>query len=507
MRRRPAATLTLRTSLGGILVSLSALIVSMGAGAAKAETLAEALAAAYLFNPTLKAARAQLRATDEEVAVAKSGYRPTITGDIQHSYQYVDTQPPTQAEGDTYPRSYSLTLNQPIFRGFQTINAVRGAEALVEAGREDLRSSEQTVLLDAITFYVNVVRDAALLELQLNNLKVLTEQERATKDRFDVGEVTRTDVAQAEARRADSRVPPRCGPRQPAHQPRQLPAGRRPSARGPVVAGAAGAGHPQVAAGRRRHLQQREPAGGGRALPRAGRQVPRRSDPRRAAAERAAGGELYDRFDPDRRLDETEQGIVTGRPDGADLRGGRRLRARAPGQAEPHRASCSRSSRSAPSSTQTLVAAWSQLEAARAQVESDRVAVESNKVALQGVREEEKVGQRTLLDVLNAEQELLNSQVLLTTSRRDLVVASYSLLSTLGRISAYDLELQVEQYDPSRHYGEVRDKWFGWRTSYELTEAEPTVAPVTDPGRTPGQAKTDGPAYTVRGWSARVVDK
>ena len=90
----------------------------MGAGVAKAETLAEALAAAYLFNPTLKAARAQLRATDEEVAVAKSGFRPTITGDIQHSYQYVDTQPPSQAEGDSYPRSYSLTLNQPIFRGF-----------------------------------------------------------------------------------------------------------------------------------------------------------------------------------------------------------------------------------------------------------------------------------------------------------------------------------------------------------------------------------------------------
>ena len=164
------------------------------------KSLREALATAYLYNPTLKAARAQLRATDEEVARAKSGYRPTITGDIQHSYQDVRTSPSSPAEGDSYPRSYGITLNQPIFRGFRTINAVKGAEALVEAGREDLRSSEQTVLLDAITSYVDVVRDQAILQLRQNNLKVLSEQLRATQERFDVGEVTRTDVAQARAR-------------------------------------------------------------------------------------------------------------------------------------------------------------------------------------------------------------------------------------------------------------------------------------------------------------------
>ena len=115
-----------------------------------------------------------------------------------------------------------------------------------------------------------------------------------------------------------------------------------------------------------------------------------------------------------------------------------------------------------------------------------------------GVREEEKVGQRTVLDVLNAEQELLNAQVTLATSRRDLVVASYSLLSAMGQLSTSVLEIGVEQYDPAKHYDAVRNKVWGWTTAVEGSEPEPTVAPVTDPGRTPQQKRGDGPAYTVR---------
>jgi outer membrane protein len=108
------------------------------------------------------------------------------------------------------------------------------------------------------------------------------------------------------------------------------------------------------------------------------------------------------------------------------------------------------------------------------------------------------VGQRTVLDVLNAEQESLNAQVTLATSRRDLVVASYSLLSAMGQLSTSVLEIGVEQYDPAKHYDAVRNKVWGWTTSMEGSEPDPTVAPVTDPGRTPEQKRGDGPAYTVR---------
>jgi outer membrane protein len=506
MRRRPAATLTLRTSLRGIVVSLTALMVSMGAEAAKAETLAEALAAAYLFNPTLKAARAQLRATDEEVAVAKSGFRPTITGDIQHSYQYVDTQPPSQAEGDSYPRSYSLTLNQPIFRGFQTINAVKGAEALVEAGREDLRSSEQTVLLDAITSYVNVVRDAALLELQLNNLRVLTEQQRATKERFDVGEVTRTDVAQSQASTAtaESSVSSARATLQASRATYTQLIGHAPgSLRDPGPARRLVPKSLQEALG---HGESENPTILGAIFRERAQDHIVKQTKGQLLPSVDLQASLTRSIDSGGGADKIDTATVTGRVsipiyEAGDVSAQIRENIETRSQLR-HLIDEARESVRA-----NVTSAWGTLVSARALITSGSASVDANNVALAGVREEEKVGQRTVLDVLNAEQTLLNAQVLLTTSRRDLVVASYSLLSTLGRISAYDLELQVEQYDPTRHYGEVRDKWFGWRTSYESTEAEPTVAPVTDPGRTPGQAKTDGPAYTVRGWSARVVDK
>ena len=196
---------------------------------------------AYLINPVLNSERARLRATDEQVAVAKSGLRPTIsaTGDAAFQNQETDivggsrsnvpkcdsatraTEPAFCAsldaseanfgpngdiasDGVTHPRGYSVQLTQPIFEGFQNLNAIRQAKSTVQAAREGLRAVEQTVLLDAVTAYVNVVRDQAVVRLRESNVEVLTEQLRQTKDRFDVGEVTRTDVAQAEARRSDA---------------------------------------------------------------------------------------------------------------------------------------------------------------------------------------------------------------------------------------------------------------------------------------------------------------
>ncbi len=195
-------------------------------------------------------------------------------------------------DGVTKPRGYGVELVQPIFRGFRTYNAVNAAEANVRAEREVLRDVERIVLLQAATAYMDVVRDQELVRLNENNVNVLSRELKASQDRFAVGEVTRTDVAQAEARRADCGVAPRCGARQPAHEPRLVPAGGGASARRPVLAGAAGELPAADAAGGDPRRQQRGPAGGGRALSRAGGQVHGRADPRRAAAHGAAGGEL-----------------------------------------------------------------------------------------------------------------------------------------------------------------------------------------------------------------------
>src|SRR6202008_4673428 len=168
----------------------------------------EALNSAYKFNPRLDAARAIQRATDEEVPRALSGYRPSVTGSADSSYQLQTVQPvPGAGVGgapttETNPRGFQVGAIQPIFRGFRTKNAVSAAEANVRAGWEALRTTEASVLLEAVTAYMDVVRDQAILTLRENNVTVLTRDLKATQDRFAVGEVTRTDVAQAQARRA-----------------------------------------------------------------------------------------------------------------------------------------------------------------------------------------------------------------------------------------------------------------------------------------------------------------
>ena len=191
-----------RLHVGGC--DLRFLAGSFGSSAG-AETLKEALYAAYKFNPRLDAARAIQRATDEEVPRALSGYRPSITGFGRHQLrlQTVATDPRRGiATTESNPRGYQVGAVQPIFRGFRTKNAVSAAEATVRAGWEALRTTESSVLLEAVTSYMDVVRDQAILTLRENNVTVLTRDLKATQDRFAVGEVTRTDVAQAQARRA-----------------------------------------------------------------------------------------------------------------------------------------------------------------------------------------------------------------------------------------------------------------------------------------------------------------
>src|SRR5690606_26111495 len=155
----------------------------------------QALTAAYKFNPRLDAERATLRATDEEVPRARSGYRPQVFGSADVGYQRTETRAAGERNvEETNPRGYGVDISQPLFRGFRTLNTVREAEAVVRASRANLLIIEQAVLLEAVIAYADVIRDQAVVRLRENNVNVLTRELRATQDRFAVGEVTRTDV-------------------------------------------------------------------------------------------------------------------------------------------------------------------------------------------------------------------------------------------------------------------------------------------------------------------------
>lgn len=458
------------------------LLVATVAGA-RAETLKQALGAAYKFNPRLDAARAIQRATDEEVPRALSGYRPKITGSADTTYESQTTKlkngTSESAEGN--PRGYAVGLTQPIFRGFRTKNAVSLAEALVRAGWEELRSTEASVLLEAATAYVDVYRDLKIVELRENNVQVLTADLKATQARFDAGEVTRTDVEQSKARRAS------------AVAALDLARANLKTSRAiyeRVI------GHPPS-----RLMEARASTLVPRTLAESIDIALKESPPVVAALYREQAsrfnidvirGELLPsvqleanyarRFDPSvgSAIKEVEDTTVTGRLTVPFYSGGE-VEARVRQAKQTHIQRLQEIEQARSEVQAQVVSAWSQLQAARAAVESDVVAVEANKVALEGVREEEKVGQRTVLDRLNAEQELLNTQVTLVTDRRNVVVASYALVSAIGRLNAQELAVSALVYDPEQHYQEVRDKWF----DISITHADGTQETMVPPKKAP----------------------
>lgn len=463
------------------------LVASFVASPAAAETLQEALAATYGYNPRLDAQRAFQRATDEDVARAMSGYRPTITGNADVGLTRNDTRPTSLFDGVTKPRGYGVDLVQPLFRGFRTYNAVNAAEATVRAEREVLRDVERIVLLQAATAYMDVVRDQELVRLNENNVNVLSRELKASQDRFEVGEVTRTDVAQAEARRADAVS--------------RLDAARANlrTSRGSFE---------QVVGHAPQNLSWPPPPETflPPSLPEAIR-IGNNEDPLVVAAlyrEQSAKyqveqirGELLptvqleasynDRFNSSKFTSESETSSLVGRAIIPIYQAGD-VYARVRQAKQNHVGLLQQIEQVRTEQQQVLVAAWAQLEAARAQLASDKVAVESNKVALQGVREEEKVGQRTLLDVLNAELEYLNSQVALESDRRNLVVAAYTVIGAMGRLDAAWIGAAAYVYDPVVHYKEVRRKWLGLSITHsdgrhEVFEARPVEPAAAETGR------------------------
>ncbi len=442
------------------------------AGQAHGGILEEALAAAYANSPVLRAARAGLRATDEQVPQALSNWRPTIdvTGDIERSDTFSNKRSFGGGDQLRTPRGVALNITQPVFRGLRTLAATREAENAVEAARARLLSTEQDVLLDAATAYMDVVRDQAVLDLNIGNENVLRRQLEAARDRFEVGEVTRTDVSQAEARLAGATA-------------------ERIQAEGDLVASRAV--YRNVIGEAPGKLTAPRPLGGLPADREAAFILARDDHPdvvsalfdERAALDRVkgVGGELlptvslnakisrdFEANAPDSRFEEQAIGATLTMPlyqSGAVYS---RLR-EAKQTVGQERIEITQARRDV---VQGVTQAWEGLQTARARIVSFTAQVRANRIALEGVKREAEVGTRTVLDILDAEQELLGANVDLVGAQRDEVVSAFELKAAVGRLTARQLSLPVDFYDPERHYREVRDKWFGGSSTGQAEETE-----------------------------------
>ncbi|WP_284178997.1 TolC family outer membrane protein [Rhabdaerophilum sp. SD176] len=431
----------------------------------RAQDLNAALAHAYMANPDLNAQRANTRSVDEGVPTAKSGNRPRITLQGDAGYTAIDGKSGgNRSQTELMPRSVTLSATQTIYNGNRTSNSIRQAESSIFASRETLRNTEQNTLLDGVTAYMNVVRDQAILQLRQNNVNVLNEQVRQTKDRFNVGEVTRTDVAQAEARLAGARsdlAVSQSNLRGSVARFKQI-IGMEPKRLGAVK--------PVAAA--------RLPKNQGEAVNRAIKDHPAISAAlhgvdAQSLQVKIVEGELYPtvsltgslarRYDSSTQGDSRNVGSVLGTVSIPIYDGGSTYsRTRAAKETLGERRLQVDSARDRV--IQAVVASWALMEATGFQIEGANAQVAAAEIALNGVREEARVGQRTTLDVLNAQQELLNARVSQVTAQRDRVVASYALLSATGQLSARSLGLKVATYDPKVHFEQVKDSWLGLRT-------------------------------------------
>jgi outer membrane protein len=440
---------------------------------AAADTLEQALRQAYQNNPQLNAQRAAARATDEGVAIAMGGYRPRVTATGSLAEVYIDTLQrvspalggSVRATGENAVSTAGATVTQTLFNGFQTGSRTRQAESQVFAARETLRNTEQTVLLNAATAYMNLLRDTAILELQRSNVSVLEATLRQTRDRFSVGEVTRTDVAQAESRLAAGRsqlltaesnyTTSRATYRQvigvePGRLAPAMPVDRLSPATLPGALSRGSTEHPAITTAMYN-------------VDAAVFQV--------KIAEAALyptvtmQGAVNKTFGSNTNLNTLQNftGSVTGQLSVPLYQGGGEY-------ATIRQAKETLGQRRLDLDTQreaiqqNITQAWGQLQAAKAQINATTAQVTATEIALNGVREEARVGQRTTLDVLNAQQDLVNARSSLVTAQRDRVVASYTVLAAVGSLSPQILKLGITTYDPVSHYHQVRDSWFGVRT-------------------------------------------
>lgn len=436
-------------------------VLSSGAGAA---TLTDALASAYNGNPALLAQRALLRQADEGVSQALSGWRPTVQFRGAIGYEMTGTNQVTlrgqQISQNMHPRTADVTVTQPVYNGGRTVAGVSQSENQVQATRAQTLQIEEQVLLQVVQSYMDVVQAQSVLDLNINNEQVLRRQLEATRDRFRVGEVTRTDVAQAEAglasatadrvqaegnlevaRHAYERVvgdppgllvPPRERPVLPAsrEEATTLAGANNPGVISAQFAEAAAKDGVQVV--RAQLLPQLNVVGDlSRGLETSVRGV--MSDTATIEAQVSIplyeGGQIYS---------QTRQAV--------DTVSQRRL------QVDDTRRQV----------VQTTNQNWETLQSARARVQSLTASVRANTIAYEGVQQEALVGARTVLDVLNAEQTLFTTRVQLVQAQHDETVAEFAVSSDVGNLTAMDLKLPVKLYDFDKHYRSVRDKWFGF---------------------------------------------
>jgi outer membrane protein len=451
------------TAIRRSLVLVALLGAPAGAGAV---SLNEALAAAYESNPEIVAARAQLQAVDESVNQARAGLRPQASADASYGLSW-SNNPLFGRRETTDPFNTGVSVSQPLYDGGRTLNSVRARTADVLAARARLTQLEQTVFFEVVTAFLDVKRDIEFEQLARNNVRVIAEELRASEDRFAVGEVTRTDVSQARARLAESNanLASVTGQLERSRQSFRALVGLEPVSLGrtpPVPAlpqsldearSIALSNHPLIAAVR--------------------------ADESAASSDvRAAIAELLPEVAAVASVDFSDDVVFRGGPSDDTLGATLGLRATVPlyqGGAEYSRirqsqalASEARANILAEGRERQRVAeaAWTELLVARANIRSTTEQVAAAQLAFEGVREEAIVGSRTTLDVLDAEQELLDARTRLVDSQRDEAVAAYGLLSAIGALTAADLDIDVARYDPVENFDRNSARWAG----YERTE-------------------------------------
>ena len=441
--------------------------VGFAASAARGENLPEALAKAYQTNPALNAERARQRATDENVPQALAGYRPQIVASLGAGLQAVrDLLPGNTFQSATLkPWTVGVTVTQTLFNGFKTVNSVRVAELQVRSGREALRNVGQGVLLDAVTAYTNVLANQSLVEAQRVNVAFLQETQGIVQKRLNAGDVTPTDTAQAEAR---------------------LSRGRADLNAAEVNLAISQATYAQVIGNPPSHLRPAETVD---------RYLPRSRDDATNLAYRQHPAVLAAAFDVDVasttiRVAEssllpsvTLQGSVSRSRDNDPTLGTLGTdqasvigQLNAPIYDGGTGASQTRQAKELAAQSRLVldhirnqartaaIGAWVAHEGARVAVAASEAEVRAATVALQGVGREAQGGQRTTLDVLNSQQDLTLAKARLIGAQRERVIASYTLLSAIGKLDVKTLSLNTPDYLPEVHYHQVRDAWHGLRT-------------------------------------------
>ncbi len=452
-----------------------------------AQTLFEALAEAYMTNPDLQSERANLRQTDEGLSTALSGWRPTVTLTGSLGAEWTDRRGIQNGPDQLVPSSHTVIVEQPVFQGFETVSRVKQAKHDIQSGRAFLNSLEQDVLLASVTAYMDVVRDAAIVELNMQEERALRRQLEAAEDRFAVGEVTRTDVEQSRSRLA-------------------LSSGERQESEGTLAASKATfveviglepvnlstpdldiqlpgtvdeaialsvEDNPDIISARFDELSAIEGVDIARS-----ELLPEVALVATAETTREFGGIASQKTDQYSLIGEFTVPIYTAGAASSGVRAAKQAAGEARIEIETERRAA----------IQETVEAWNDLISARAQIRSFEIQVDAAELALEGVEQEAQVGSRTVLDILDQETELKDAQVNLVRAQRDEVVAIYFLLNAMGQLTAEQIGLPVEYYDATVYTDAIDERLFGLK-AYPEDLAGPKRSPQ-EIGRVP---TTDGP--------------